>query len=96
MGLAVLPARLKTELQALKDAILSGAELRTDGTLAKHADWVEELKNRYRFDAENTMEILLRETGRVFAAVLEDAGVYKRTAPGRAGFLRFADAVNRM
>ena len=96
MGLAVLPARLKTELQALKDAILSGAELRTDGTLAKHADWVEELKTRYRFDPENTMEILLRETGRVFAAVLEDAGVYKRTAPGRAGFLRFADAVNRM
>ena len=96
MGLAVLPARLKTELQALKDAILSGAELRTDETLSKHADWVEELKTRYRFDPENTMEILLQETGRVFAAVLEDAGVYKRTAPGRAGFLRFADAVNQM
>ena len=96
MGLAVLPARLKTELQALRDAILSGTELRTDEALSKHADWVDELKTRYRFDPENTMEILLQETGRVFAAVLEDAGVYKRTEPGRAGFLRFADAVNQM
>ena len=94
MGLAVLPARLKTELSALKDAILAGADLRADETLAKHADWAGELQAQYAFTEDNAMDILLQETGRVFAAVLEDAGVYKRNEAGRAGFLRFVDAVN--
>ena len=42
------------------------------------------------------MDILLQETGRVFSAVLEDAGVYKRDDAGRSGFLRFVETVNRM
>ena len=94
MGLAVLPARLKTELYALKDAILAGADLHADETLAKHADWTEALLAKHTFTEDNAMDILLQETGRVFAAVLEDAGVYKRNEAGRAGFLRFVDAVN--
>ena len=94
MGLAVLPSRLKGELTALKDAILSGADLRTDPVLEKHADWADALKARYTFTPENAMDILLQETGRVFAEVLEDAGVYKRTPDGQAAFLRFIDAVN--
>ena len=40
------------------------------------------------------MDILLQETGKVFADVLEDAGVYKCTAAGREQFLAFVDAVN--
>ena len=96
MGLAVLPARLRTELHALKDAILSGADLRVDETLAKHADWAAALKAQYTFTEDNTMDILLQETGRVFSAVLEDAGVYKRDDAGRSGFLRFVETVNRM
>lgn len=95
MGLAVLPSRLKGELTALRDAILSGADLRADPVLEKHADWADALKARYTFTPENTMDILLQETGRVFAEVLEDAGVYKRTPDGQAAFLRFIDAVNR-
>ena len=94
MGLAVLPSRLKKELADLKDAILSGADIRTDAVLAKHADWVDGLKKQYVFTAENTMDILLRETGKVFAAVLEDAGVYKNTPEGRKAFCRFVEAVN--
>ena len=62
--------------------------------LGKHADWVKELKKQYTFTEENAMEILMLETGRVFAKVLEDAGVYKNTPEGRAAFLRFADKVN--
>ena len=93
MGLAVLPARLKTELAALRDAILTGENLREDEMLAKHADWVDNLMTRYTFDRATTMDILLQETGRVFSAVLEDAGVYKRDDAGRAGFLRFVDTV---
>ena len=93
MGLAVLPARLKDEMAALKAALLAGADLRADEVLAKHADWAEELQTRYTFTAENTEPILEQEIGAVFTRVLEDAGVYKRTPAGLAAFLRFADYV---
>ena len=94
MGLAVLPSRLKQELTDLAQAILQGRDIASDPALAKHADWVAELKGRHTFTPDNTLEILLQETGRVFAGVLEDAGVYKRTPEGQAAFLRFLDSVN--
>ena len=93
MGLAVLPARLKKELTGLKDALLSGAPL--TGELEKHAPWARELQSKYVFTAENASAILRTEVGRVFAQVLEHAGVYKRTPDGAAAFQRFIDAVNR-
>ena len=95
MGLAVLPSRLKGELEALRLAILSGADLRADPRTASHADWAEELKTRYTFTEDNAEAILQKEVGAVFAQVLEDAGVYKRDEAGKAAFLRFVDAVNR-
>ena len=95
MGLAVLPSRLKGELEALRLAILSGADLRADPRTASHADWAEELKTRYPFTEDNAEAILQNEVGAVFAQVLEDAGVYKRNEAGKAAFLRFIDAVNR-
>ena len=94
MGLAVLPSRLKKELADLRDAIVEGRDIEADAVLAKHGPWVQELKSRHSFTAENTMDILLMETGKVFADVLEDAGVYKPTEEGAAAFLRFIDAVN--
>jgi UDPglucose--hexose-1-phosphate uridylyltransferase len=94
MGLAVLPSRLKGELAALKDAILAGADLRADAVLEKHADWIDEVKTRRTFTEENVTDVLLEEVGRVFAAVLEDAGVYKCTEEGRNQFMAFVDAVN--
>ena len=93
MGLAVLPSRLKGELTALADALVSGAAL--TGELEKHAAWVAKLQEQYVFTAENALDILLQETGRVFAAVLEDAGVYKNDAKGREAFLNFVEAVNQ-
>ena len=95
MGLAVLPSRLKGELHDLAEAVVAGADVRADAALEKHADWIDELKAQYTFTADNAMDILLRETGKVFAAVLEDAGVYKCDAEGRAAFLRFVEAVNK-
>ena len=94
MGLAVLPSRLKKELADLKEAILSGADIRSDESLAAHAQWVDELKSRYCFTEHNAQDILEQEVGAVFAQVLEDAGVYKCTESGREAFLRFVDAVN--
>ena len=93
MGLAVLPSRLKGELTALAEALVNGAEL--TGDLEKHAAWVAGLKEKYTFTAENALDILLQETGRVFAAVLEDAGVYKNTPAGKEAFLKFVEYVNQ-
>ena len=90
MGLAVLPARLKGEMEKLAQAILAGSDIRADEVLAKHADWVEEFLPKYdSVTADNIMEILHEEIGLVFAKVLEHAGVYKRDAAGREAFDRF-------
>ncbi len=90
MGLAVLPARLKGEMEHLARAIVSGADIRADEELEKHADWVEEFMPGYQeVNEENIMEILHKETGNVFMQVLEDSGVYKRNAEGQAAFDRF-------
>ena len=90
MGLAVLPARLKGEMERLAEAIVTGEDIRKDEELAKHADWVEEcLPNYERVNRDNIMEILHKEIGNVFMEVLEDAGVYKRDDAGRAAFDRF-------
>ena len=96
MGLAVLPSRLKAELEALRSAILSGADLKADPLTAAHADWAGELKTRYTFTEENTEAILRQEVGAVFLQVLCDAGVYKRDAAGQAAFLRFVNYVNHI
>ena len=94
MGLAVLPARLKSELAGLETAILENRDISKDEVLGKHAEWVAELKTRHTFTAENVTDILRQEVGAVFAQVLEDAGVYKRDEAGKAAFLRFVDSVN--
>ncbi|MBP3606186.1 MAG: UDP-glucose--hexose-1-phosphate uridylyltransferase [Clostridia bacterium] len=95
MGLAVLPARLKGEMEALERAILSGARLSESEQTAKHAAWLESFRSSYTFTEENTHAILLEEIGKTFVRVLEDAGVYKNTPAGDAAFMRFVDAVNK-
>ncbi len=90
MGLAVLPARLKSEMADLKKAMLAGADLRADEVLSKHADWVDAFKTKYeKIDETNIDEIIQNEIGEVFMHVLEDAGVYKRTTKGQEAFDRF-------
>ena len=95
MGLAVLPSRLKQELSDLAEAAFSGKDIFYDEVLSKHAEWLEELKKKYTFTKENAMDIILKETGKVFAEVLEDAGVYKNTPEGKAAFIDFIDTVNK-
>lgn len=95
MGLAVLPARLKSEMEKLGEAIVEGRDIRADETLEKHADWVEEFAPKYpSITADNVMDILHKEIGEVFLQVLTDAGVYKRTAEGQEAFLRFTNSLN--
>lgn len=92
MGLAVLPSRLKGEMEQLADYIVNGKDLRSNEALAKHADWVEAFSKNYdHIDSANINEILQQEIGKVFCEVLECAGVYKNTDEGMAAFLRFVN-----
>ena len=94
MGLAVLPSRLKTELQLLADYIVEGKDIRYEESIDKHADWVEKFLPGYdQVDRVNVMEILQKEVGLVFEQVLEDAGVYKCTKEGRDAFGIFLRSV---
>lgn len=94
MGLAILPARLKTELQTLAEYILEKKDIRSNADLEKHADWVEGFLPKYPdVNADNVMDILKAEVGNVFVGVLEDAGVYKCTPEGREAFMRFVNTL---
>ena len=90
MGLAVLPARLKDEMERLKTCILEKKDLRSDEILTKHADWAESFLPGYpEITPENIDHILRQEIGKVFCQVLEDAGVYKCSESGLKAFHKF-------
>lgn len=94
MGLAVLPSRLKGELEELADAIVNHKDIRSMESIAKHADWVDEFMAHYEdVNASNVEEVLQQEVGKVFCQVLEDAGVYKCTEEGLEAFRRFIAAL---
>ena len=94
MGLAVLPARLKNELELLACYIVEGKDIRSNEDIVKHADWVEGFLPKYdSITKENVMDILKEEVGIVFTHVLEDAGVYKCTEEGRNAFMKFIETL---
>ncbi|MBQ9977978.1 MAG: UDP-glucose--hexose-1-phosphate uridylyltransferase [Clostridia bacterium] len=94
MGLAVLPARLKTEMAVLAEAIVNGEDLWGNEATASHAQWVEEFAPKYEsITKDNVDEILREEIGIVFSKVLEHAGVYKQTEEGLASFIKFINSV---
>ena len=97
MGLAVLPGRLKSEMDSLRTALLEGKDIRNDEVLGKHADWVDEFMVKHKdFNKDNAKEIIRQEIGLVFSEVLTDAGVYKDDEKGRKGILRFIERVNSL
>lgn len=87
MGLAILPPRLKEELKQVQDYLLG----RENTVATYHQPWADDLKATHpAITDEAEAEALVRESvGQIFARVLEDAGVYKRTAEGQAAFRRF-------
>ena len=94
MGLAVLPSRLKEELEILAGYLVEGKDIRSNEKIEKHAEWVERFLPDYdRITGENVMDILKKEVGNTFVHVLEDAGVYKCTPQGREDFMRFVDTL---
>ena len=79
MGLAVLPKRLKEEMDLLKKVMLE-AQCKDNiniESIMKHMDWAKEKLAKYSFTTENIDEIFNYEIGEVFKEVLLDCGVFK-------------------
>ena len=94
MGLAVLPARLKEEMEILAEYLVEGKDIRCNEKIEKHAEWAERfLPNYGKITADNVTEILHKEIGHTFVGVLEDAGVYKCTEEGRKSFMKFIETL---
>ena len=93
MGLAVLPARLKTELKLVEEALINGTDLADNEITLKHKEWADSFKGNYTITADNAEKIVQDEVGKVFSKVLEHAGVYKRDEKGQAAFSRFIESV---
>lgn len=94
MGLAVLPSRLKEELEILADYLVCGKDIESNEKIKKHAEWTKSFLPKYEnISEDNVMDILKEEVGIVFTHVLEDAGVYKCTEEGRKAFLKFINSL---
>ena len=91
MGLAILPPRLKEEVEQVA-AYLVGKDV---SVADYHQEWADELKESHPdlTDKDQALEIVQESVGKIFARVLEDAGVYKQTEEGQAAFMRFVEQV---
>lgn len=89
MGLAVLPPRLGSELEEVEKYVLEKENQIAD----YHKKWADQMKEIYSFNKKNAKELIQKEVGQIFAQVLADAGVYKRTPEGQAAFKRFIDSL---
>lgn len=90
MGLAVLPARLKSEMAQVKESLVKGVE----NIESIHADWYQKIRAKYKnISADNVDKIIDEEIGHVFSKVLEHAGVFKRDEKGMAAFDKFIESI---
>ncbi len=90
MGLAVLPARLNSELELISETIIDGKDVKDVPVISKHSDWVNEFLPRYNnINKDNISQILETEVGRTFEKVLEHSGVFKRDEKGKKAFKKF-------
>lgn len=90
MGLAILPPRLKDELTEVEKYLLGKPNQMAD----YHAKWAEKIKAEHPEVSEQNVDNLVKaQVGKVFARVLEDAGVFKRDQKGQEAFVRFAEFV---
>lgn len=93
MGLAVLPARLKIELVEICNCLIEHKNLRENDLTEKHADWVDTFKDSYIFTQKNAFDIIKSETGKVFAKILHNCGVFKCNEQGMQSFLKFINQI---
>lgn len=90
MGLAVLPARLKEELNSLADLMIEGAKSISDEALMSHNEWYTNVLAKHEVNSKDeAMKVLQDEVGKKFSTVLEHAGVFKRDSKGIEAFNKF-------
>lgn len=92
MGLAILPARLKTELELLGKCLLGKDKIEKYGSLEKHYDWYKDLKNK-DFNEDNIKKFIEDETAKVFVKALDDCGVFKIDERGSKAFIEFVESI---
>ncbi|WP_418303819.1 UDP-glucose--hexose-1-phosphate uridylyltransferase [Paenibacillus crassostreae] len=99
MGLAILPGRLKNELDLVAH-ILSGDDRLHSASIAgevpeltQHLDWIKELIDEHgnQFSKDEAVQLVQHEVGDKFVEILGHAGVYKRTEVGQQAFVRFLE-----
>ncbi len=95
MGLAVLPARLKSEMQMLKEAILNNEDISANEAISKHASWAEKYIKTQNITEENCDDVIRDAIGKTFAQILEQCGVFERNETGKKQFLKFIESVNK-
>ncbi|MEG0366689.1 MAG: UDP-glucose--hexose-1-phosphate uridylyltransferase [Coprobacillus sp.] len=91
MGLAILPPRLKTELELLQDCLLDNKNILDYPELEKHIPWYQDILKTYQVNKDNVELILKEEVSKIFVNVLENAGVYKQNIEGIEGFVGFVE-----
>lgn len=91
MGLAILPPRLKEEVEQVASYLVGEAVTVAD----YHQEWADQLKSQHPdlTDKEKALAIVKDSVGAIFVRVLEDAGVYKQTEQGQTAFMRFVEQV---
>lgn len=95
MGLAVLPARLKNELELLKDCLLQKKQISDYPELQKHELWYNEIKEQYLIQEDNVDDVLKTALTIKFVEVLEDAGVFKMNDEGIDAFCDFVESLRK-
>lgn len=94
MGLAVLPSRLKSEIEEIKITLLNNLTIKNESNIFKHKAWIADIKEKYHYITEkNIDDILKNEIGFIFVKVLEDASVFKRDENGIIGFDKFMEQI---
>ena len=96
LGLAVLPGRLKSELESVGKFLVSGETqaIAKDPILLKHYQWAKELSEKHKFTAENVTTIIRKEVGKVFESSLKCCSVFKQDEKGRQALDGFIGALN--
>ena len=95
LGLAILPARLKSEMEQIRAELLRGAaDIAGIADIEKHADWYRSVRAAHTTVTEGNVDGILRdEIGKVFLEVLTHAGVFKRDTAGMAAFDRWIESI---
>ena len=91
MGRAILPGRLKSELEEVKKYWLG----QDNKMVISHKEWADQIKAQQDISADNVDAVMQQALVEVFEQVLQDAGVFKNNADGDEGWDKFITALTK-